>query len=94
MKNMFYKLAVRGLIARKYSDLVLRDFFWDYDIDEHADKFLIEVEDLISSDGLAVRIQIPRQVFGKEHSFLETVAMLLENLDSVFEWYTKEGTNG
>ena len=90
MKDIFYKLAVRGLIARKYSGLVLRDLFWDYDVDEHADKFLTEVEDRNSSDGLAVRIQISRQEFGKQRSFLETAAMLLKNLDLVFEWYTKE----
>ena len=90
MKNMFYKLAVRGLIARKYPSLVLRDLFWDYEVNEHADKFLVEVEDRSSSDGLAVRIQISRQEFGKQHSFLETAAILLKNLDLVFEWYTKE----
>ena len=90
MKNIFYKLIVRGLIAKKYSDLALRDLFWDYEVNEHADNFLIEVEDLISSDKLAVRIKISRQEFGKQHSFLETVAILLKNLDTVFEWYTKE----
>lgn len=94
MKNIFYKLAVMGLIAKKYPDLALRDFFWDYDIDEHADKFLTEVEGRSFSDGLAVRIQISRQEFGKQHSFLETAAILLKNLDLVFEWYTKEETNG
>ena len=91
MKNIFYKLVVRGLIARKYSDLALRDLFWDYDVDEHADNFLVEVENLISSDRLTVRIQIPRQEFGKQRSFLEITAMLLKNLDLVFEWYTKGG---
>lgn len=90
MKNIFYKLAVRGLIARKYPGLTLRDFFWDYEVNEHVDKFLIEVEDRSSSDGLSVRIQISRQEFGKQHSFLETAAILLKNLDLVFEWYTKE----
>lgn len=90
MKNIFYKLAVRGLIAKKYSDLVLRDLFWDYEVNEDADKFLVEVEDRNSSDGLAVRIQISRQEFGKQHSFLETAAILLKNLDLVFEWYIKE----
>ena len=90
MKNIFYKLAVRGLITKKYSCLALRDFFWDYEVNEHADKFLIEVEDRISSDGMSVRIQISRQEFGKKHSFLETAAILLKNLDLVFEWYTKE----
>ena len=42
MKNIFYKLIVRGLIAKKYSDLALRDLFWDYEVNEHADNFLIE----------------------------------------------------
>ena len=91
MKNIFYKLAVRGLIAKKYSDLKLCDLFWDYEVNEHADNFLVEVKNLISSDGLAVRIQIPRQEFGKQRSFLEITAMLLKNLDLVFEWYTKGG---
>lgn len=86
MKDAFYKLIVRGLIVIKYSGLVLRDF----EVNEHADKFLVEVEDRISSDGLTVRIQIPRQELGKQRSFLETAALFLENLDSVFEWYTKE----
>ena len=94
MKNIFYKLAVRGLIAKKYSGLALRDLFWDYEVNEHADKFLIEVEDLISSDRMTVHITIPRQELGKQRSFLEIVAMLLKNLDLVFEWYTKEETNG
>ena len=88
MKNAFYKLIVRGLIVIKYSGFVFHDLFWDYDVDEHADKFFIEVEDLISSDKLHVRIQIPRGEV--ERSFLETAAMLLENLDLIFEWYTKE----
>ena len=90
MKNIFYKLAVRGLITKKYSDLKLRDLFWDYEVNEHADNFLIEAEDLISSDKLTVRIKIPRGDFGKQRSFLETAAILLENLDAVFDWYTKE----
>jgi len=90
MKNIFYKLIVRGLIAKKYSGLALRDLFWDYEVNEDADKFLVEVEDRNSSDGLGVRIQISRQEFGKQHSFLETAAILLKSLDLVFEWYTKE----
>lgn len=88
MKNAFYKLIVRGLIAKKYPDLALRDFFWDYDIDEHADKFLTEVEDRSSSDGLAVRIQIPRGEV--ERSFLETATLLLETLEEALDWYIKE----
>lgn len=94
MKNIFYKLAVRGLIAKKYSDLALRYLFWDYEVNEDADKFLVEVEDRSSTDGSAVRIQISRQEFGKRHSFLETAAILLKNLDLVFECYTNEETNG
>lgn len=90
MKNIFYKLIVKGLIVRKYSSLALRDLFWDYEVNEHADKFLIEVENLISSDRMTVRITIPRQEFGKQRSFLEIAAMFLKNLDLVFEWYTKE----
>lgn len=90
MKNTFYKLVVMGLIVKKYSGLKLRDLFWDYEVNEHADKFLIEVEDFISTDRVAIRIKIPRQEFGKQHSFLETAAILLKNLDLVFEWYTKE----
>ena len=92
MKNIFYKLVVRGLIVKKYSDLKLRDLFWDYDVNEHADKFCIEVEDLASSDELTVRttITIPRQKFGKQRSFLDTAALLLDNLDTVLDWYTKE----
>lgn len=88
MKNMLYKLVVRGLIAKKYSDLKLRDLFWDYEVNEHADKFLIEVEDLISTDRVTVRIKIPREEV--ERSFLETAAMLLDNLETVLDWYTKE----
>lgn len=90
MKNIFYKLAVRGLIAKKYSDLKLRDLFWDYEVNEDADKFLIEFDDPVVSDGLAVRIQISRQELGKQRSFLETAALLLKTLDLVLEWYTKE----
>lgn len=92
MKNIFYKLVVMGLIVKKYSDLKLHDLFWDYDVNEHADKFCIEVEDLASSDKLTVRtiITIPRQEFGKQHSFLDTAALLLDNLDTVLDWYTKE----
>lgn len=92
MKNIFYKLIVRGLIARKYSGLVLRDFFWDYEVNEHADKFCIEVEDLVSSDKLTVRttITIPRQEFEKQRSFLDIAALLLDSLDTVLDWYTKE----
>lgn len=92
MKNIFYKLIVRGLIVKKYSGLKLRDLFWDYDVNEHADKFCIEVEDLVSSDKLTVRttITIPRQEFEKQRSFLETAAMLSDNLETVLDWYTKE----
>lgn len=88
MKNTFYKLIVRGLITKKYSDLKLRDLFWDYDVNEHADKFLIEVENLISSDRVTIRIKIPRGEV--ERSFLETAAMLSDNLETVLDWYTKE----
>ena len=88
MKNTFYKLIVRGLITKKYSDLKLRDLFWDYDVNEHADKFLIEVENLISSDRVTIRIKIPRVEV--ERSFLETAAMLSDNLETVLDWYTKE----
>lgn len=91
MKNIFYKVTVRGLIAKKYSDLALRDMFWDYDVDEHADKFLIEVEDLISTDRVIVRIKIPRHEV--ERSFLETSALLLDTLKPVLDWYTKEDCN-
>lgn len=91
MKNMLYKLVVRGLIVKKYSDLALRDLFWDYEVNEHADKFLIEVEDLISSDRIAIRITIPRRKV--ERSFLETAAMLLDNLETALDWYIKEKTN-
>jgi len=89
MKNMFYKLIVRGLIVKKYSDLALRDLFWDYEVNEHADKFLIEVEDLMSTDKVIVRIKIPRGEV--ERSFLETAAMLLDNLETALDWYIKEG---
>lgn len=88
MINLFYKLVVKGLITTKYSDLTLRDQFWDYDVNEHADKFLIEVENHISQNKLTVRIKIPRSEV--KRSFLETVALLLDNLDSVLDWYTKE----
>jgi hypothetical protein len=88
MKNTFYKLIVRGLIVKKYSDLKLRDLFWDYEVNEHADKFLIEVEDLISTDRVAIRIKIPRHE--AERSFLETAAMLLDNLETALNWYIKE----
>lgn len=94
MKKYFYKLAVRGLIARKYPSLVLRDLFWDYDVNEDADRFLIEFDNLNSSDGRCVRIQFSRHVLGKEHSFLETMALVLESLDSVLEWYTVEYKGG
>ncbi len=92
MKNIFYKLVVRGLIVKKYSDLKLRNLFWDYDVNEHADKFLIEVEDLISTDRVAIRIKIPRGE--AERSFLETADMLSDNLETVLDWYTKEEING
>lgn len=88
MRNIFYKLIVRGLITKKYSDLALRDLFWDYDVNEHADKFLIEVEDLRSTDKVIIRIKIPRREV--ERSFLETAAMLLDNLETALDWYTKE----
>lgn len=92
MINIFYKLIVKGLIVIKYSGLALRDLFWGYDVNEHADKFCIEVEDLVSSNKLTVRttITIPRQEFGKQRSFLDTAALLLDNLDTVLDWYTKE----
>lgn len=92
MKNIFYKLIVRGLMVKKYSDLKLRDMFWDYEVNEHADKFLIEVEDLTSTDRVTIRIKIPRSEI--ERSFLETAFMLLDNLDSVLDWYIKEEING
>ena len=88
MKNAFYKLVVRGLIAKKYSGLKLRDMFWDYEVNEHADKFLIEVENLTSADRVTIRIKIPRLEI--ERSFLETTFMLLDNLETVLDWYTKE----
>ena len=88
MKNIFYKLAVMGLIAKKYSGFALRDLFWDYDVNEHADKFLIEVEDLISTDRVAIRIKIPRHEV--ERSFLGTAAMPLDNLETALNWYIKE----
>ena len=88
MKNIFYKLIVRGLIAKKYSGFVLYDLFWDYEVNDHADNFLIEVEDRISSNRIRVRIQIPR---GKvKCSFLETASLLLETLEEALDWYTKE----
>lgn len=88
MKNIFYKLIVRGLIAKKYSDLKLHDLFWDYDVNEHADKFWIEVEDLISSDKLTLLIKISRSE--SKRSFLETAALVLDTLDTTLDWYTKE----
>ena len=88
MKNIFYKLIVRGLIAKKYSGLALRDLFWDYDVDEHADKFLIELDNLLSSDKCTVRIKIPRGE--TKCSLFETTFILLDNLESVLDWYTKE----
>lgn len=88
MKNIFYKLITRGLITTKYSDLKLRDLFWDYEVNEHADKFSIEVEGLISSDKLTLLIKIPRTEV--KRSFLETAALLLDTLDTVLDWYTKE----
>ena len=92
MKNIFYKLAVRGLIAKKYSDLKLCDFFWDYEVNENADNFLIKADDLISSNRISVRIQIPRQEV--ERPFLETATLFLETLEEALNWYTKEETNG
>lgn len=88
MKNIFYKLVVKGLITTKYLDLTLRDQFWDYDVNEHADKFLIEVENHISSNKLTLLIKIPRSEV--KRSFLETAALLLDTLDTVLDWYTKE----
>ena len=88
MKNTFYKLIVRGLIVIKYSGFVFHDLFRDYDVDLHSDMFLIEVDDLISSNRISVRLQIPR---GKvERSFLETASLLLENLEEALDWYIKE----
>lgn len=88
MINIFYRLVVKGLIVKKYSDLALRDLFWDYDVDEHADKFLIELDDLLSSKKLNVRIKIPRREV--KRSLLETMFILLDNLESILDWYTKE----
>lgn len=88
MKTIFYKLIARCLIAIKYSDLSLRDLFVDYEVNEDADKFLIEIANRSSMNKLRVRMTIPRR--GVKHSFLETAAVLLENLDSVLDWYKKE----
>lgn len=88
MKNTFYKLIVRGLIFIKYSGFAFYDLFWDYNVDLHADEFLIEVDDLIYSDRVRVRMQIPRGEV--ERSLLETAALLLENLEEALDWYTKE----
>ena len=88
MVNLFYRLAVKGLIIKKYPGLALRDLFWDYDVDEHADKFLIELDDLLSSDKCTVRIKIPRGEV--KRSLFETAFMLLDNLESILDWYTKE----
>ena len=88
MKNTFYKLVVRGLITIKYSGFAFYDLFWDYDVDLHADMFLIEVDDLISSNRVTVRMQMPRGEV--ERSFLETASLLLENLEEALDWYTKE----
>lgn len=88
MINIFYKLVVMGLIVKKYSGLALRDLFWDYDVDEHADKFLIELDNLLSSEKVTVRIKIPRQEV--KRSLFETTFMLLDNLESILDWYTKE----
>lgn len=92
MKNIFYKLIVRGLIVIKYSGFAFHDLFWDYEVNEHTDNFLIEVDDLISSNRITVRIQIPRGEV--ERSFLETATLLLETLEEALDWYTKEETNG
>ena len=92
MKNVFYKLIVRGLIAIKYSGFAFHDLFWDYEVNDHADNFLIEVDDLISSNRISVRIQIPRGEV--ERSFLETATLFLETLEEALDWYTKEETNG
>lgn len=89
MKNAFYKLIVRGLIVIKYSGFTFHDLFWDYEVNEHADIFLIEVDDLISSDRISVRIHICREEV--ERPFLETAALLLENLEAALDWYLKEG---
>lgn len=88
MKNVFYKLIVRGLIVIKYSGFAFHDLFWDYEVNEHADNFLIEVDDLISSNRITVRIQIPRGEV--ERYFLETATLLLETLEEALDWYTKE----
>lgn len=88
MINVFYRLVVKGLIVKKYPGFALRDLFWDYDVDEHADKFLIELDDLLSSEKVTVRIKIPRREV--KRSLLETMFMLLDNLESILDWYTKE----
>lgn len=88
MKNTFYKLIVRGLIVIKYSGFAFHDLFWDYEVNDHADNFLIEVDDLISSNRISVRIQIPRGEV--ESSFLETATLLLESLEAALDWYIKE----
>lgn len=88
MKNVFYKLIVRGLIVIKYSGFAFHDLFWDYEVNEHADKFLIEVDDLISSNRISVRIKIHRQEV--ERSFLETASLFLETLEEALDWYIKE----
>ena len=63
-------------------------FFLDYDVNEHADKFWIEVEGAVSSDKLTLLIKITRSEV--ERSFLGTAALLLDTLDTVLDWYTKE----
>lgn len=82
---------VRGLIVIKYSGFVFHDLFWDYEVNDHADNFLIEVDDLISSNRISVRIQIYREEV--ERPFLETAALLLEILEEAFDGYLKEETN-
>lgn len=88
MKNTFYKLIVRGLIVIKYKGFAFHDLFWDYEVNDHADNFLIEVDDLISSNRISVRIQIPRQEV--ERPFLETATLFLETLEEALDWYIKE----